>query len=86
MPALAHRLFWAPATVEAGGIAMKMALSRRTKRAASVISGTHAKLIKVDGPTFREMVKPTPDFALMSVMARRLRVMNQRYRPQAATW
>ena len=34
------------------------------------------------------MVSDAPDFALMvmRVMARRLRIMNQRYRPQAAAW
>jgi CRP-like cAMP-binding protein len=53
-----------------------------------VISSTHAELIKVNRPTFREMVGAAPDFALMVMreMARRLRIMNQRYRPQAATW
>jgi CRP-like cAMP-binding protein len=75
--------------VEAGGIVGEMAIVEEDKpRSASVISNTYAELIKVDRPTFREMVKATPDFALMMmrVMARRLRIMNQRYRPQAATW
>ena len=75
--------------VEAGGIVGEMAIVEEDKpRGASVISNTYAELIKVDRPTFREMVKATPDFALMMmrVMARRLRIMNQRYRPQAVTW
>ena len=75
--------------VEAGGIVGEMAIVEEDKpRSASVISNTYAELIKVDRPTFWEMVKATPDFALMMmrVMARRLRIMNQRYRPQAAKW
>jgi CRP/FNR family transcriptional regulator, cyclic AMP receptor protein len=75
--------------VEAGGIVGEMAIVEEDKpRSASVISNAYAELIKVDGPTFREMVKAAPDFGLMvmRVMARRLRIMNQRYRPQAAAW
>jgi CRP-like cAMP-binding protein len=75
--------------VEAGGIVGEMAIVEEDKpRSASVISSTYAELIKVDRPSFREMVKASPDFGLMMmrVMARRLRIMNQRYRPQAATW
>jgi CRP/FNR family cyclic AMP-dependent transcriptional regulator len=75
--------------VEAGGIVGEMAIVEEDKpRSASVISNTYVELIKVDRPTFREMVRATPDFALtvMRVIARRLRIMNQRYRPQAATW
>jgi CRP/FNR family cyclic AMP-dependent transcriptional regulator len=75
--------------VEAGGIVGEMSIVEEDKpRSASVISSTHTELIKVDRPTFREMVRDTPDFALMvmRVMARRLRIMNQRYRPQAAAW
>jgi CRP/FNR family transcriptional regulator, cyclic AMP receptor protein len=75
--------------VEAGGIVGEMAIVEEDKpRSASVISNSSAELIKIDQPTFREMVRDTPDFALMvmRVMARRLRIMNQRYRPQAARW
>jgi CRP-like cAMP-binding protein len=75
--------------VEAGGIVGEMAIVEEDKpRSASVISNTYAELIKVDRPSFRAMVKDAPDFALMMmrVLARRLRIMNQRYRPQAATW
>jgi CRP/FNR family cyclic AMP-dependent transcriptional regulator len=75
--------------VEAGGIVGEMAIVEEDRpRSASVIAGTHAELIKVDGLTFRELVKANPDFALMvmRVMSRRLRIMNERYRPHAATW
>src|SRR5271169_4653276 len=65
--------------VEAGGIVGEMAIVEEDKpRSASVISNTYVELIKVDRPTFREMVRATPDFALtvMRVIARRLRIMN----------
>jgi len=57
-------------------------------RSASVIAGTYSELIKIDASQFLALVSATPDFALMvmRVMARRLRVMNRRYRPQAAEW
>jgi len=72
--------------VEAGGIVGEMAIVEEgRRRSASVIAGTHAELMKIDGLTFRELVKANPDFALMvmRVMSRRLRIMNERYRPQA---
>ena len=75
--------------VETGGIVGEMAIVEEDKpQSASVISGTYAELIKVDRSSFWEMVKTTPNFGLMvmRVMARRLRIMNQRYRPQATTW
>jgi CRP-like cAMP-binding protein len=75
--------------VEAGGIVGEMAIVEEDKpRSASVISSTYAELIRIDRPSFRAMVKATPDFGLMvmRVMAHRLRIMNQRYRPQAARW
>jgi CRP/FNR family transcriptional regulator, cyclic AMP receptor protein len=75
--------------VEAGGIVGEMAIVEENKpRSASVISSTHAELVRIDRTTFLEMVRATPDFGLMvmAVMARRLRIMNQRYRPQTATW
>jgi CRP/FNR family cyclic AMP-dependent transcriptional regulator len=75
--------------VEAGGIVGEMAIVEEDKpRSASVISSTHTELIKIDRPTFCAMVSDAPNFALMvmRVMARRLRIMNQRYRPQAAAW
>ena len=75
--------------VETGGIVGEMAIVEEDEpRSASVISSTFAELIKVDRSSFWEMVKTTPNFGLMvmRVMARRLRIMNQRYRPQATTW
>jgi CRP-like cAMP-binding protein len=74
-------------TVRAGGIVGEMAIvDPGTSRSASVIAGTHAELIEIDLVTFLDMVSRTPDFALMvmRVMARRLRIMNQRYRPQSS--
>ena len=74
-------------TVRAGGIVGEMAIvDPGTSRSASVIAGTHAELIEIDLVTFLDMVSKTPDFALMvmRVMARRLRIMNQRYRPQSS--
>ena len=74
-------------TVHAGGIVGEMAIvDPGTSRSASVIAGTHAELIEIDLTTFLGMVSKTPDFALMvmRVMARRLRIMNQRYRPQSS--
>jgi CRP-like cAMP-binding protein len=75
--------------VEAGGIVGEMAIVEEDKRrSASVIASTHAELIRVDRPIFRELVKGNPDFALMvmRVMSHRLRIMNERYRPQTARW
>src|SRR5262249_1458767 len=75
--------------VEAGGMGGEMAIVEEDKPgSAAGISRTHTKLIKIDRSTVRELAKDNPGFALMvmRVMARRLRIMNQRYRPQAATW
>jgi len=76
-------------TVPVGGIVGEMAIVDRTMpRSASVIAGTYSELIKIDAPQFLALVRATPDFALMvmRVLARRLRVMNWRYRPQAKEW
>jgi CRP/FNR family transcriptional regulator, cyclic AMP receptor protein len=75
--------------VEAGGIVGEMAIVEEDRRrSASVIASTHAELMKVDRPTFQELVKANPDFALMvmRVISHRLRIMNERYRPQASKW
>jgi CRP/FNR family transcriptional regulator, cyclic AMP receptor protein len=75
--------------VQAGGIVGEMAIvDQGMPRSASVIAGTFAELIKIDASEFRTVVSANPDFALMvmQVMARRLRLMNQRFRPQAAIW
>jgi CRP/FNR family transcriptional regulator, cyclic AMP receptor protein len=72
--------------INAGGIVGEMALvEENTPRSASVIAGTFVELFRIDSIEFRALVAETPDFALMvmRVIARRLRVMNQRYRPQA---
>ncbi len=70
-------------TVRTGGIVGEMALvDRGMPRSASVIAATPAALIRIDIPKFLALVASSPDFALtiMAVMARRLRVMNFRYR------
>lgn len=75
--------------VQTGGIVGEMAIvDPGVPRSASVIAGTYAELIRIEPPEFLSLVGETPDFALMvmRVMSRRLRLMNQRYRPQAATW
>jgi len=74
-------------TVRAGGIVGEMAIvDEGIPRSASVIAGTFAELIKVDSSQFNALIADAPEFALMvmRVMARRLRLMNQRYRPQMA--
>ena len=71
-------------TVTTGGILGEMALiDEGAPRSASVLAVTHAELWEIDNEKFRSMVATNPDFALMimRVMARRLRIMNQRYRP-----
>ena len=56
-------------------------------RSASVLAASHAELWEIDTDKFRSMVASNPNFAvmIMRVMARRLRVINQRYRPAPAT-
>src|SRR5579864_8226194 len=74
--------------VQAGGIVGEMAIiDEGVPRSASVIAGTFADLIKIDGRQFSALIAEAPEFALMvmRVMARRLRLMNRRYRPQT-TW
>ena len=75
-------------TVKAGGIVGEMALvDNGMPRSASVIAATSAELIKIDTPKFLALVASVPDFALtvMVVMARRIRVMNSRYRPNRSS-
>jgi CRP-like cAMP-binding protein len=72
-------------TVEAGGIVGEMAIiDQGMPRSASVIAGKYAELIKVSSDDFTALIAERPEFALMvmRVMARRLRLMNQRYRPK----
>lgn len=71
-------------TVTTGGIVGEMALiDDGAPRSASVLAVTYTELWEIDTDTFRSIVATDPDFALMimRVMARRLRIMNQRYRP-----
>ena len=75
-------------TVTAGGVVGEMALiDEGALRSASVLAASYAELWEIDTDKFRSMVASNPNFALMimRVMARRLRVMNQRYRPAPAT-
>jgi CRP/FNR family cyclic AMP-dependent transcriptional regulator len=71
-------------TVRPGGIVGEMAIiSVGAARSASVIAGTYAELVEINTQKFLSLVSEVPDFSLavMRVMARRLRVMNQRFRP-----
>ena len=73
-------------TVRTGGVVGEMALvDKGMPRSASVIAATSAKLIMIDTLKFLALVASAPDFAMtvMSVMARRIRVMNSRYRPNS---
>jgi CRP-like cAMP-binding protein len=72
-------------TVTAGGVVGELAIADEGKRSASVLASTHAELWAVDTLGFLALVKADPEFALtiMSVMARRLRTMNLRYRVAA---
>src|SRR3954462_6405955 len=70
-------------TLKPGGIVGEMAIvDQSARRSASVIAGTHAELKKIDAAQFLTLGARNPDFSLqvMRVMARRLRVMNRRYR------
>jgi CRP/FNR family transcriptional regulator, cyclic AMP receptor protein len=76
-------------TVNPGGVVGEMALvDGEMPRSASVIAATPAELIRIDKSKFLALVASAPDFALtvMAVMARRLRIMNSRYRPRQSTW
>jgi CRP-like cAMP-binding protein len=69
-------------TLKPGGIVGEMAIiDQSSRRSASVIAGTYAELLKIDRKQFLDLVANNPDFSIevMQVMARRLRVMNQRY-------
>ena len=70
-------------TVTTGGIVGEMAIVEPgARRSAAVIAETRAELVRIDRSQFLALVADTPDFSLdvMQVMARRLRVMNLRYR------
>ena len=68
-------------TVREGGIVGEMAIIDERTRSASVIAGTYCELLEVDAAEFLSLVATKPSFALtvMRVMARRLRIMDQRY-------
>ena len=68
-------------TVRVGGIVGEMAIIDERTRSASVIAGTYCELLEIDVPEFLSLVATNPRFALtvMRVMARRLRIMDQRY-------
>jgi CRP/FNR family transcriptional regulator, cyclic AMP receptor protein len=68
-------------TVQAGGIVGEMAIIDERTRSASVIAGTYCELLEIDVGEFLSLVATKPSFALtvMRVMARRLRIMDQRY-------
>lgn len=73
--------------VRAGGIVGEMAIvDKGMPRSASVIAGPYTELIKLDPADFAVLVTEVPDFALMvmRVMVRRLRQMNNRFRPQTS--
>src|SRR5579864_9046701 len=65
-------------TVQAGGIVGEMAIiDEGMPRSASVIAGTHARLIKIVPGEFACLIAEVPEFALMvmRVTVRRLRLM-----------
>jgi len=66
-------------TVEAGGVLGEMALIEDLPRVATAIVRSDAKLVAVDRKRFTFLVQQNPFFAiqLMSIMAGRLRRMNE---------
>jgi CRP-like cAMP-binding protein len=67
-------------TVEAGGVFGEMALVEDRARVATAVVKTDAGLVRIDRKRFLFLVQHTPYFAiqLMTVMAERLRRMNER--------
>lgn len=67
-------------TMDAGGVFGEMALVEDLPRVASAVVKTDAKLVRIDRKRFMFLVQQNPFFALqlMSVMAERLRKMNQK--------
>jgi CRP/FNR family cyclic AMP-dependent transcriptional regulator len=75
-------------TVKTGDIVGEMAiLNEGAPRSASVIAGTYSELLEIGKERFLSLVSNNPNFALdvMRVMARRLRIMNQRERRGSPT-
>jgi CRP-like cAMP-binding protein len=76
-------------TVRDGGLVGEMAIvEEHMPRSATVIAGTYCELVEIDVPRFLALVANTPAFSIMvlRVIARRLRVMNRRYRDTAPTY
>jgi CRP/FNR family transcriptional regulator, cyclic AMP receptor protein len=70
-------------TVHNGGLVGEMAIIEEDMpRSATVIAGTYCELAEIDVPRFLTLVANKPAFSitLLRVIARRLRVMNRRYR------
>jgi CRP/FNR family cyclic AMP-dependent transcriptional regulator len=70
-------------TVRDGGLLGEMAIvEEHMPRSATVIAGTYCELVEIDLTRFLLLVANTPAFSLtvLRVIARRLRVMNRRYR------
>jgi CRP/FNR family cyclic AMP-dependent transcriptional regulator len=75
-------------TVGPGGLIGEMGIVEdHTPRSATVIAGTYAELIEIDMPRFLSLVTSTPSFSIsvMRIIARRLRIMNRRYRASGRT-
>ena len=60
----------------------EMALVDRSERSATVVSRANCKLVSIDIKQFDLLVRESPEFArqVMTVMAGRLRAMNERLR------
>jgi CRP/FNR family transcriptional regulator, cyclic AMP receptor protein len=70
-------------TVHDGGLVGEMAIIEADiPRSATVIAGTYCELLEIDVPRFLALVANKPAFSItvLRVIARRLRVMNRRYR------
>ncbi len=70
-------------TVHDGGLVGEMAIvEEHMPRSATVIAGTYCEWAEIDVPRFLSLVANRPAFSItvLRVIARRLRVMNRRYR------
>jgi CRP/FNR family cyclic AMP-dependent transcriptional regulator len=63
-----------------GTLLGEMALVDSSARSATVIAGSNCRVISIDRPQFNVLVRESPEFAVhvMTVMANRLRHMNER--------
>ena len=63
-----------------GALLGEMALVDSSARSATVIAGSGCRVISIDRPQFEVLVRESPEFAshVMTVMAQRLRRMNER--------